>query len=68
MLTTLVAVLCLRGVCIDKVVTDQATFMQCGGAMAAQVIPTWMQEQGYAARGYTLAGWKCQIGARRIPA
>jgi len=66
MLVTVIATLCLNGVlCVDKTVTDQATMMQCGGPMGAQVIPQWMEDQGYAARGYRLAKWSCVIGGRR---
>lgn len=66
MLVTLVVTLCLAGgSCIEKVVTDQATLMQCEGATAAQALPTWMAENGYTARGYRLAKWGCMIGTRR---
>lgn len=68
MLVTVIATLCLNGVCVDKVVTDQATFMQCTGAFAAQVLPHWMEENGYSARGYTLRKWGCAIGGKRVPA
>lgn len=64
MLATVTVLLCLNGGCIEKIVTDQATFMQCGGAMAAQVIPQWMRDNGYEARGYTLAKWTCTAGRR----
>lgn len=68
MLVTVTALLCLASsptTCIERTVTDQATLMQCGGAMAVQVLPTWMEEQGYTARGYRLAKWGCVIGGRR---
>lgn len=57
--------LCLaNGACVDKVVTDQATVMQCGGPMALQVIPQWLADNGYLARGYRLAKWGCQRDKR----
>jgi hypothetical protein len=68
MLVTVIATLCLAtdpAACVERVVTEQATLMQCGGAFAAQVLPTWMEEQGYLARGYKLAKWGCVIGGRR---
>jgi hypothetical protein len=68
MLVTVTVLLCLISspeTCIERVVTNEATLMQCGGAMAAQVLPTWMEEQGYTARGYRLAKWGCVIGGRR---
>jgi hypothetical protein len=71
MLITVIARLCLIAdptSCIDRTVTDQATAMQCGGAFAAQVLPQWMAEQGYTARGYRLASWGCQIGKRAVSA
>lgn len=66
MLVLVVATLCLpTGACIERTVTDQATLMQCGGAFAAQVLPTWMEQEGYTARGYRLAKWGCVVGSRR---
>jgi hypothetical protein len=68
MLVTVIATLCLvadPSSCIEKTVTDQATLMQCGGAMAAQVLPQWMADNGYLARGYRLAKWGCQIGSKK---
>jgi hypothetical protein len=68
MLVVVVATLCLiadPAACIERVVTDQATLMECEGAFAAQVLPSWMEEQGYSARGYRLAKWGCSIGGRR---
>lgn len=64
MLVMILATLCLGDVCVEKVVTDQATLAQCG-ATAAQRIPQWMEEQGYTARGYRLAKWGCAIGGKR---
>lgn len=66
MLITVIATLCLKGVCVEKVVTDQATYGQCGGSMAVQVIPQWMADNGYLARGYTLAKWGCTLGSRKV--
>ena len=66
LLVTVVATLCLNGSCVEKVVTDQATLMQCGGSMALQVIPQWMADNGYLARGYTLQKWGCTIGSRKV--
>jgi hypothetical protein len=68
---TVVATLCLianPSSCVEKIVTDQATMMQCGGAFALQVLPAWMQENGYTARGYRLAKWGCVIGSKAVPA
>jgi hypothetical protein len=68
MLVTVTVLLCLISSpdrCIERVVTNEATLMQCGGAMAVQVLPTWMAEQGYTARGYRLAKWGCVIGSKR---
>lgn len=68
MLVTVIVSLCLIASpanCIERVVTNEATLMQCGGAMAVQVLPTWMEEQGYTARGYRLAKWGCVIGGKR---
>lgn len=68
MFVTVVALLCLATApetCIERTVTDQATLMQCGGAMAAQVLPAWMESEGYTARGYRLAKWGCVIGGKR---
>lgn len=65
MLVTVIATLCLTAdpsACVDKIVTDQATFMECAGAFAAQVLPHWMEENGYTARGYRLAKWGCVVG------
>jgi len=58
MLLTIVVTLCLSGTCIEKIITDQATPQQCGVA-AMQAIPTWMRENGYLDRGYTLDSWSC---------
>lgn len=67
MLVTLIATLCLANAqCIERVVTSEATLMQCTGAMAVQVLPTWMEENGYTARGYHLAKWGCVIGNRKV--
>lgn len=65
MLMTVVVLLCLNDSCIEKVVTDQATLMQCKGPFAAQAIPGWMAENGYTARGYRLAKWDCVTPAKR---
>jgi hypothetical protein len=66
MLVVVIATLCLaNGNCIERTVTDQATLMQCGGAFALQALPKWMEENGYTARGYTLAKWGCVIGGRK---
>lgn len=66
MLVTVVVTLCLAGgQCIERVVTDEATLSQCGGAMALQVLPAWLEAEGYTARGYKLMKWGCVIGGRR---
>ena len=65
MLITVVATPCLQSICTEKIVTAQATMMQCAGPMGAQVIPQWMADNGYAARGYRLAKWSCILGGRR---
>ena len=68
MLVTVIATLCLAGgACTDKVVTDQATLPECMGPLAVQAIPQWLENNGYAARGYRLARWRCEIG-KRTPA
>jgi hypothetical protein len=69
MLVTVIVTLCLAsGACTEKVVTDQATLMQCGGAFGEQAISKWMADNGYLARGYRLSKWGCQIGKRAVPA
>ena len=66
MLVIVIATLCLaNGDCIERTVTSEATLMQCDGAMAVQVLPQWMEENGYTARGYRLAKWGCVIGGKR---
>lgn len=66
MLITVIATICLaNGACVDKTVTDQATLTQCSGAFAQQALAGWMEENGYAARGYRLAKWGCVIGGKR---
>lgn len=65
MLVTVIVTLCIQTACIERTVTDQATFIQCGGAFAAQVLPHWMEENGYTARGYRLVKWGCVIGGKR---
>lgn len=68
-LVTVIATLCLAygGECIDKVVTDQATFEQCNGSFAMQALPQWLADSGYLERGYHLAGWQCMKGGKRTP-
>jgi hypothetical protein len=51
---------------MDKVVTDQATQLECAGPTAAQRIPQWMTDNGYLQRGYRLAGYRCER-AKRTP-
>ena len=69
MLVSVIATLCLNAVCVEKTVTDQATLMQCGGGgFAQQAIAQWMDENGYAARGYRLTKWGCAIGGKRTHA
>ncbi|MGJ5032424.1 hypothetical protein ACQR1I_36690 [Bradyrhizobium sp. HKCCYLS2038] len=68
MLISVIVTLCLAAApetCIERTVTDEATMMQCSGAMAAQVLPAWMAENGYTARGYRLAKWGCVPGGFR---
>jgi hypothetical protein len=67
MLVTIIATLCLADdptSCIDRVVTEHATLMQCEGAVAMQAIPLWMEKEGYFERGYHLAKWECVRGLR----
>lgn len=65
MLVTVIVTLCLAsGSCVEKVVTDQASFASCMGAYAMQVLPKWMEENGYTARGYRLAKWGCVLGSK----
>lgn len=71
MLVTVIATICIAGAepaCVDKIVTDQATLMQCGGAFAQPAIAKWMEENGYTARGYRLAKWGCAIGRKPVRA
>lgn len=71
MFVTVLVKLCLiadPSACVEKIVTDQATLMECGGSSAAQFLPQWMAENGYTARGYRLASWGCAMGGRRVPA
>lgn len=66
MLIVVIATLCLaNGTCIERTVTDQATFAQCSGAFAMQALSGWMEQEGYTARGYRLAKWGCVIGGKR---
>lgn len=62
MLATVIATLCLNGLCVDKTVTTQATMAEC---LLGKSIPGWMETEGYTARGYTLTKWSCDIGGRR---
>lgn len=66
MLLYLIATLCGAGTCMDRVVTDQATQLECAGPTAAQRIPQWMTDNGYLQRGYRLAGYRCER-AKRTP-
>jgi hypothetical protein len=71
MLITVTALLCLvasPSTCIERTVTDQATFAQCSGAFAMQALSGWMEQEGYTARGYRLAKWGCVIGGKRTAA
>lgn len=68
MLISVIVTLCLvsnPNDCIRKIVTDQATLSECSGPFALQVLPKWIEENGYAARGYRLAKWGCVIGGRK---
>lgn len=65
MLATILATICFHEVCIEKIVTTQATLMECNGATAAQAIPQWLEAQGYTVHGWTLQSWRCEIGGRR---
>jgi hypothetical protein len=65
-LITVIATLCtLNGVCIERTVTDQATFAQCSGAFSQQALSGWMEREGYTARGYRLAKWGCVVGGKK---
>jgi hypothetical protein len=67
MLVTVIATLCLIVdpiSCIDRVVTEHATLMECEGPFAVQAIPSWMEKEGYFERGYHLAKWECVRGLR----
>jgi hypothetical protein len=66
MLVVVIATLCLSDVCVQKIVTDQASLMQCSGPFGEQAISKWMTEEGYSARGYRLAKWGCQLGKRAV--
>jgi hypothetical protein len=67
MLVTVIATICLNGLCVDKTVTDQATLGECT-VTAQQSLTQWMELEGYTARGYRLARWRCDIGGKRTPA
>ena len=69
MFLTLIATLCLADACTDKVVTTEATPLECAGSTAAQRIPQWMTDNGYLARGYRLQRYGCvRPGHERTPA
>lgn len=72
MLVIVIAHLCLSGhypgKCKNVMVTDQATFGQCTGSFALQVLPAWLTENGYTQRGWKLARWGCVVGGKRTDA
>lgn len=61
-----IATICLGAVCRDVPVTSSAMDpnlnMQWCGTAAPPALSMWMGENW---PGYRLAGWKCQLGARR---
>ena len=67
MQVTVIATLCQLAAashpaCVEEVITDDATLMQCGGAFAQQAISKWMSENIHYRTGWRLAKWGCVIG------
>lgn len=68
MWVTVIATLYLADVCTGRLVTEQATQMQCRGPFALQALSRWMDDEGLSARGYTLKRWDCIDNAvKRTP-
>lgn len=68
MLVTVVATLCqiaAPSACIEEIVTDQATLMQCGGAFAQQALAKWMSEHPRYVTGWRLSKWGCAVGYQK---
>jgi hypothetical protein len=65
MLVTVVATFCqlaAPSACVDEVITNEATLMQCGGAFAQGAISKWMSENIRYRTGWRLEKWGCAIG------
>jgi len=65
MLVVVIATFCQLAhpqVCVDEIITDQATLMQCGGGFAQQAIADWMSHDPRYVTGWRLAKWGCVIG------
>ncbi len=70
MFTTLVAVLCLGPVCVERIVSDSAmdsslTWISCQ-IQGQQEISSWLQDNPEYAQWH-LAKWKCVPGHYVIP-
>jgi hypothetical protein len=63
MLVTLVLTICSGSVCIDHRPFDPMPGQTCA-IQGQQIGSAWMLENGYLARGLTLAKYSCQIGRR----
>jgi hypothetical protein len=75
MFITIIAMLCIGAgsaeICDGKVVTDQATQMECRGPMSQWYMAKWMDESGWSARGYRVKEIRCIDNAtlvKRVPA
>lgn len=69
MQVTVIATLCKlaaatppQPACVEEIVTDEATLMQCGGPFAQQAIAKWMGEHPIYRSGWRLAKYGCAIG------
>ena len=68
---TVIATLCKiaaatpQPACVEEIITDQATLMQCGGGLAQQAIADWMRHDPRYVTGWRLAKWGCAIGYQK---
>lgn len=68
---TVVATLCriaaatVQPDCVEEVITDEATLMQCGGGLAQAAIADWIGHHPRYVIGWRLAKWGCAIGYQR---
>lgn len=64
MFASVILTLCLAsGECTDVTVTDKASMLECMFGVQ-QAGAQWMQDEGWTARGYRLARWRCEMGKR----